>query len=413
MKRCVLGLVFGLMLGADVEAGDWPEWRGPNREGKSAETGLLQTWPSDGPKQVWRIDGVGGGYSTPAVVGDRLYLAANEGLENEYVRALDAKDGSTIWSTRIGKVGAPKQRPSYPGSRAMPTIDDDRVYAVGSNGDLVCLNRKDGKMRWHINFTEAFGSKAPRWAWAESPLIDGEKLIATPGGSDAAILAVDKMTGKLLWKAKLPQNDEAGYGSPVKATISGVDQYVVFMQKGVVGVDAKTGAFLWQYGATAESSPANILTPVVYNDHVFTGTNRGGSGLVRVDLDADPKVTEIYKKQKLPMHVGGAVLLDGYLYGTTRSALVCSDFMTGEVAWTDRSVGAATVGYADGRIYVVGDEGEIALIDPSPEGYKEVGRFTPGGRDGGGTSWTYPVIANGRMYVRNLDRLWCFDVSAE
>ena len=295
----------------------------------------------------------------------------------------------------------------------MPTVDGDRVYTIGSNGDLASLDRETGKLIWHINFAESFKSGEPRWAWAESPLIDGEKLICSPGGAEAAILAVNKTTGKVIWKAKLPLNDLAGYGSPVKATISGVEQYVVYMAKGVVGVDAETGEFLWQYTATAEGSPANILTPVVDNDRVFTGSNRGGSGLVHVQLDKDPIVTEVYRKKKLPMHVGGAVLIDGYLYGTTRAGLVCAEFSTGEIAWSDRSVGAGTVGLVDGLLYLVGDKGDITLVDPTPEAYKEISRFRPDGRLEGSVSWTYPVVANGRMYIRNLDRMWCFDLSVK
>jgi outer membrane protein assembly factor BamB len=206
----------------------------------------------------------------------------NVGLENEFVRALSAADGSTVWSVRIGKVGAPDQRPSYPGSRSMPTIDGDRLYAVGSNGDLVCLETATGKKLWHINFAEAFGSKAPRWAWAESPLVDGDKVICSPGGPDATILAVNKVTGKVIWKSAWEGADLAGYGSPVPATLSGVDQYVVYMGNGVGGVDASTGKLLWRYDKTAEGSPANILTPVISGDFVYTGSNRGGSGLVHV-----------------------------------------------------------------------------------------------------------------------------------
>jgi outer membrane protein assembly factor BamB len=244
MRKVVLGVCFGLLFGQAVEGGDWLEWRGPNRDGKSSETGLLQSWPEGGPGLLWQIEGIGGGYSTPAVRGDRLYFATNVGFDDEFVRALSAKDGSLIWSTRIGKVGAPDQKPSYPGSRSMPTVDGDLLYAVGSDGDLVCLETATGKLRWHINFAKEFGSKPPRWAWAESPLVDGDKVISSPGGSDATILAVNKMTGDVIWKSAWEGGDLAGYGSPVLATISGVRQYVVFMGNGVGGVDAASGKLL-------------------------------------------------------------------------------------------------------------------------------------------------------------------------
>lgn len=413
MRMCVIGACLALLAVQDVRGDDWLEWRGPNRDGKSAETGLMQSWPVGGPDPVWEIDGIGGGYSAPAVQGDRLYYLTNEGLENEYVRAASVKDGSTIWSTRIGKVGAPDQRPSYPGSRGMPTIDGKRVYALGSDGDLACLEAETGKVRWQLSFQSAFGSKPPRWAWAESPLIDGDRLICAPGGETATVVALNKHTGKVIWKCAVPGGDLAGYGSPVVATISGVRQYVIYLGGGVVGVEADTGKFLWRYDRTAQGSPANILTPVIEGDHVYTGSNRGGGALVRIRLKKDPIVKEVYHAQKLPIHVGGAVLLDGHLYGTTRSALLCVEYETGEIKWTDRSVGAATVGYADGRLYVVGDDGEVALVDPTPAGYREISRFTPPGREDGPVSWTYPVIANGRMYLRNVDRMWSYDIEAE
>ena len=413
MHKGTLSLCFGLLLTQAIEAGDWLQWRGPNRDGKSAEKGLLQSWPEGGPRLVWQIDKVGGGYSTPAVRGDRLYFVTNIGLEDEYVRALSAKDGSLIWSFRIGKVGVPDQRPSYPGSRSMPTLDGPFVYVVGSDGNLVCLEAATGKLRWNVDFRTDYGGEPPRWAWAESPLIDGDRLICTPGGPETSILAVNKMTGEMIWKNKLAQADHAGYGSPVVATLSGIRQYVVFMEKGVVGVDARTGELLWRYNKTAEGSPANIFTPLIHGDSVYTGSKEGGGGLVRVQLDKDPKVVEMFRGPKMPLHIGGAVLLDGQLYGTTRSALLSVDFETGEINWTARSLGSATVGYADGRLYIVGDNsGEIALVEPSSEGYREISRFTPPGRAGGAVSWTYPVIANGRMYIRSLDRMWCYDVKA-
>jgi outer membrane protein assembly factor BamB len=243
-------------------------------------------------------------------------------------------------------------------------------------------------------------------------LIDGDKLICTPGGADATILAVNKMTGKVIWKSAQETADLAGYGSPVAATLSGVRQYVVFLGKGVVGVGAETGNPLWRYEKTANGSPANILTPVIQGNYVYTGSNQGGGGLIEIKLDREPIVKEIYHSQKMPIHVGGAVLVDGQMYGTTRSAFLSVAYETGEITWTDRSVGPATVGYADGRLYLVGDKGEIALVEPSKEGYKEISRFTPPGRLKGSVSWTYPVVANGRMYIRNLDKMWCYDVSA-
>ena len=413
MLNSLIGLCLGLVLCQDVAAADWGEWRGTNRDGISTETNLLQSWPEGGPRLLWEINDIGGGYSTPAVVGDRLFYVTNKGMSDEYVRAARVKDGSEIWSVRIGKVGAPNQAPSYPGSRAMPTIDGDLLYAVGSDGDLVCLETATGKLRWHINFHEAFGSEAPRWAWAESPLIDGDKLICTPGGAEATILAVNKLTGKVIWKSALPEADLAGYGSVILATISGVRQYVVHLGEGVVGVDTHSGKPLWRYEKTSRGSPANVLTPIVHGDFVYTGSNQGGAGLVRVGLDKDPIVQELYHSPKLPIHVGGAVLLGSHLYGTTRSALVSVVFETGEIVWMDRSVGAATVGFADGRLYVVGDDGEIALVEPSPDSYIEISRFTPPGRAKGPVSWTYPVIANGRMYIRNVGTMWCYDVKAE
>ena len=410
MRKIAIGLCCGLLVGQAVWAGDWLEWRGPGRAGISSETGLLQAWPAAGPKLLWQIDQVGGGYSTPVVKGDRLYFLANVGMEDEYVWARSVKDGSEIWSTRVGKVGVPDQKPSYPGSRGAPTIDGELLYALGSDGDLVCLETATGKQRWHINFREAFGSEPPRWAWSESPLVDGDRLICSPGGADATILAVDKLTGETIWKTAIAEADLAGYGSPVVATISGVRQYVIFLAKGVVGVDAATGKLLWRYAKTAEGSPANILTPIIDGDRVYTGSSRGGGALVRIDLGGATPVTEIYHNQKMPTSVGGAILLDGHLYGTTRSALLSVAFATGEMQWTDRSVGPGTVGYADNRLYVMGDEGEIALVDASAGSYREVGRFTPPGRAEAGTSWTYPVVANGRMYIRHLDKMWAYDI---
>ena len=396
-----------------ILAADWPQWRGPGRDGISAEVGLLDEWPKEGPKLLWQVKSVGGGYSTPAVQGDRLYLLGNEGLENESVKALGVKDGKEIWSVRIGKVGNPDQRPQYPAARSTPTVEGEVLHALGSDGDLVCLETAAGKERWRKSLRTDFGGKPGMWAYAESPLVDGDVLVVTPGGAEATIVALRKSSGDVIWKSAVPGGDEAGYASAIIVEAGGVKQYVQFLQKGLVGVDAKTGKFLWRYEKTAQGSPANIPTPIAHDGHVYSATGRSGGGLVRLKVgEGSITAEEVYFSKKLPTSIGGAVKLGEYLYGTTGQAAICVQFTTGEVKWEERGVGPGSLCFADGRIYIHGEDGEVALIEPSPEGYREKGRFTPSDQPDRGRSkaWAYPVVANGRLFIRDLDRLWCYDV---
>jgi outer membrane protein assembly factor BamB len=402
-----------LMYPSLIKAADWPQWWGPERNGISHETGLLKEWPTEGPTLHWQIKNLGSGYGTPVVVGDRLYVVVNEGVEDEFVRALDVKSGQQIWSTRIGKVGKPDQKPSYPGSRSTPTVDGDVLYVFGSAGDLACIEIATGKTRWHLNVRETFGGEFGRWAYAESPLIDGDLLICAPGGAEATLVALNKMTGDLVWKSSIPEGGQAAYASTIIATIAEKKQYVHFLQKNLVGVDPENGKLLWQYAKTSEGSPANIPTPIVHNDHIYSASNRGGGSLIHIKADQDPMaVEEVYHSLKLPRAVGGALLVDGYLYGTTDKAMQCVNFMTGEVKWTDRSVGSGSLCYVDGRLYVHGEAGEVALIVPTPDGYREQGRFTPPEQPnvGQAQAWAYPVVANGRLYIRDSGTLSCYDV---
>jgi outer membrane protein assembly factor BamB len=400
---------FALAAGAD----NWPQWRGPQRNGISQETGLLKEWPKDGPKLLWQVKDIGSGYSTPAVVGERLYLLSNKGMEDEFVLALEAKGGKQTWSTRIGKVGNPNQQPNYPAARSTPTVDGELLYALGSDGDLVCLERVTGKVLWRKNLRTDFGGQPGTWAYAESPLIDGEVLVCTPGGAEATLVALNKKTGKLLWKSSVPGGDQAAYASAIVATAAGVKQYVQFLQKGLVGIDAKSGKLLWRYDKTAQGSPANIPTPVGRDGYIYSATGRGGGGLIKLNVNQNPtEVEQVYSSPRLPTAIGGAVLVGDYLYGTTSQALVCAGFKTGDIKWTDRSVGASSLCYADGRLYVHGENGELALVEATPEGYREKGRFVPAGQPDRGQSkaWAYPVVANGRLYVRDFGVLWCYDV---
>ena len=407
-----LGII-GLELIARASlAADWPQWRGPQRNGVSSETGLLKEWPSDGPKLLWQVREIGDGYSTPAAVGDRLYLVSNHGLDDEFVQALATDDGRQIWSMRIGKVGANKG-PQYPGSRSTPTVDGEFLYALGSDGDLVCLDRAIGKVRWQKSLRSDFDGQPGNWAYSESPLVDGDRLVCTPGGSEATLVALDKKTGDVLWKSAVPGGDQAAYASIIVAEAGGMKQYVQFLQKGLVGVDANTGKFLWRYDRTAEGSPANIPTPVVHGSLIYSAAGRSGGGLVELKADQGSfEAKQVYFAPKLPSSIGGSVEVDGYLYGTTGQGLMCVDFATGDVKWQDRGVGAGAVCYADGRLYLHGEKGEVALVEATPDGYREKGRFTPPDQPDRGKSqaWSYPVIAAGRLYLRDLGTLWCYDV---
>jgi outer membrane protein assembly factor BamB len=268
----LLALALALAAAIPVPAADWPQWRGPNRDGISSEKGLLQRWPQEGPKLVWKATDLGSGYSTPAVVGDRLYLLANEGLENEFVAAISATDGKRVRKTRLGKVGQPNQIPSFPAARSTPTVEGDVLYALGSDGDLACLETSSGKIRWHKHLRTDFGGKPGTWAYAESPLIDGDTLVATPGGSEATLVALNKNTGAVIWKSAIPGGDQAAYASAIAVEAGGVRQYVQLLQKGLVGVEAKTGKFLWRFDEPVSRFNANIPTPVFGDGIAYAGS---------------------------------------------------------------------------------------------------------------------------------------------
>jgi outer membrane protein assembly factor BamB len=410
------GLLAVTAFGA-ASGNDWPQWRGPQRDGLSQETGLLKEWPKEGPKLLWRATGLGSGYSTPAVVGDRLYLLGNDGLDNESVLALAVNDGQRVWSTRLGKVGNPNQQPSFPAARSTPTVDGELLFALSSDGDLACLDRATGKLRWTKNLRADFGGKPGIWAYAESPLVDGEALVCAPGNSEATCVALNKKTGEVIWKCAVPGGDEATYASAVIVEAAGVRQYVFFLQKGLVGVEAKTGKFLWRYARTAQGSPAVIPTPVAREGSIYSAAARSGGGLVKLKasggaIEAEP----VYFSPKLPTAIGGAVLVGDYLYATTGTSLLCTEFATGNVKWEERALGPASLCCAEGRLYLHGENGEVGLVEATADGYREKGRFTPPDppkrANAMEKAWAYPVVAGGRLYIRDLGTLWCYEVKA-
>lgn len=399
---------------------DWPQWRGPARDGISQDSGLLKQWPAEGPKLLWQVNDIGDGYSTPVVVGTRIYLMSNHGMENEFVQALSTQDGKPIWTTRVGNVGNPNQNPPYPKARSTPTVDGNFIYVLGSDGDIACLEAKSGKIRWQKNIRKEFGGQPGEWAYAESPLVDGDVVVVTPGGSDATMVALNKKTGAVIWKSAVPGGDPAGYASAIVVQGGGRKQYVQLLSKGMVGVDAKTGQFLWRYKEVAKG-PAQYFTPVARGEHVYGGALGVGGGLVRLKADGNGVAAEqVYFIRGLPNGIGGAVVVGDHIYGTEVGAtLVAAEFTTGKVKWQDKSIGWSSVAYADGHLYLHGTNGDVALVEATPEGYREKGRFTPPNQPKhsqvgqfGEMAFAYPIIANGRLYIRDLGTLWAYDIKA-
>jgi len=415
--KCTFGIrvFFVVSTALSLVAGDWPQWRGPQRNGISGETGLLKEWPKEGPKLRWKATDAGRGYSTPAVVADRLYLLGNEGLDNEFVEALAVKDGKRVWSTRLGRVGHPTQNPNFPAARSTPTVQGEYLYALGSDGDLACLEIGTGKVRWQKNLRTDFGGKHGEWAYSESPLIDGDALVCTPGGSEATMVALNKKTGGVIWKCAVPEGDEAAYASAVLVEVGGIRQYVQLLQKGLVGVEAKTGKFLWRYAKPVSKYGANIPTPVASDGYIYVASAGTGGGAVKLKVkDGSVEPEQVYFESKFPTAIGGAVKVGDYLYGTTGQAMLCTEFTSGQLKWEDRALGTASLCYADGRLYLHGENGDVALVEPGPESYREKGRFTPPDQPKRANemekAWAYPVVANGQLYIRDHDTLWCYDV---
>jgi outer membrane protein assembly factor BamB len=390
-------------------AGNWPQWQGPNRDGLSTEKGLLKSWPAEGPRVIWRATGLGGGNSTPSVAGGRIYGMSYAG-QDETIWAVSEQDGKPLWKVRIAPANFNIGRQAHDGSGGSPTISGNRLYALGVSGDLVCLDAASGKLVWQKNLVTDFGGRVPQWGYSESPLVDGNAVVAAPGGGAATIVALNKMTGDVIWKSAIPEADGASYASAIVADVAGEREYIHFLSKGVVGVSAKDGAFRWRYNSPANGT-ANCSTPIFRNNTVFaaSGYNNGG-GLAKLEKGPNGvTANEVYFTKRMQNHHGGMVLVGDYLYGFDGANLTCIDFKTGEVKWFDRSVGKGSVAYADGLIYARSENGPVAIVEATPTAYVEKGRFNPPDKLGK-TTWPHPVITGGRLYLRDMDQLFAYDI---
>jgi outer membrane protein assembly factor BamB len=386
----------------------WSQWLGPNRDGRSPETGLLKAWPAGGPPLAWKRAGLGAGFSSVVTAGDLLLAMGDVGGACTLI-ALKAVDGAPAWTARIGEAGGKRNA----GPRSTPAADAARVYALGQAGELVCVERSSGKEVWRRHLEKDFGGDRPNWWWSESPLLDGEHVIVTPGGRDGAVAALRKEDGKTAWRSAAV-GDRAQYASLVPSELGGVRHYVLFSGERVAGIAAKDGALLWS--SERRGRTAMCSSPLVKDDWVFVSSAYGiGHAAFRVTADGGRFASkEAYAGKELESHHGGMVLVGDHVYGLGQRALVCVELKTGKVAWENRSVGKGSIAYADGHLIVRAEQGAgtIALVEATPEAYREKGRFDPPDRSRE-PSWAYPVIAGGRLYVRDQDVLLAYDVRAK
>jgi outer membrane protein assembly factor BamB len=384
---------------------DWPQWRGPRRDGVSAERGLLKAWPETGPPLAWKATGAGQGYSSFAVAGGRLYtLGARE--NREHVVAFDIASGKRVWDAPHGQRFSNDRGD---GPRGTPTVDGTRVYAFGASGDLTALETASGKVAWTVNVIRDFGGQNITWGLSESPLIVGDRIIVSPGGPGSSVVALNKADGKLIWKTEA---DRAGYSSAVLHELGGISEAIVFTGQRALGVNIANGRVLWSYDRVA-NRVANIATPIVRGDHVFLSSDYGtGAALLRLTA-AGGGITaqEVYFTREMRNHHASSVLVGDHLYGFSSAILTAMRFDNGEVAWRDRSVGKGSLVHADDRLYLFSERGVVALAEASPEAYKEHGRFSL--ETGSLPTWSHPVVSNGKLFLRDQDTIYAYDVRAK
>jgi outer membrane protein assembly factor BamB len=418
MQRLItLALVQLLTSSVLASSADWSQWRGPNRDGTSTETGLLKQWPAGGPTLLWKSADLGGGYSSISASGNKLFtMGEKDG--SSYVIALGT-DGKLLWQTKVGKAGAPGWG-GFSGPRCTPTVASGLVVGVDQWGDLICVDAETGSEKWRKNYEQDFGAKRPEWGFAESPLVDENRVLITPGGQQGAMVALNLQTGATLWRTK-GFSDEAQYSSAVVALIGGVRQYVQLTMENLVGVSAKDGRILWQ--AKRKGSTAVIPTPLVDGNRIYVTSGYGtGCNLFKVtESGGSFSVEQEYSNKVMANHHGGVVKVGANVYGFSDSkGWTCQDFQTGNVVWADKEkLKKGSVVYADGMLYCREEadksktaKGTVALLQATPSGFTEAGRFDPPDRSENNT-WSHPVVAGGKLYLRDQDVLLCYDVKAK
>jgi len=416
--RRPISCVWSVLLLASAVSGqsDWPQFHGPNRDNKSADTGLLKTWPKGGPPRLWEATGIGQGYSTVAIAGNRIHTTGS--IHGDCVITVLDMDGKKVWTGKNGRAWAK----SYPGTRSTPTIADGMLYHLSGIGSLVCLDTDDGEVVWATDILSRFGGRNITWGLAESPLVFDDKVVCTPGGREVGMVALDRKTGRTVWEAR-GAGDRPGYASPTLVDYEGLRQIVTVMSESVVGVRASDGKLLWRYPHKVYADE-NITTPVFHDGCVIvSGCGRKGTTALRLDVSGDGcSVTRHWHNPTLDNKQGGIVLVDGRIYGYAEqlnrsTPWVCIDAASGSDIFQSAPVESSykyrngCLTYADGMFYLYSDDGKMVLAKATDEGFRVAGRLTienPGERP----TWAHPVVCGGRLYVRYGDRLGVYSVSA-
>jgi outer membrane protein assembly factor BamB len=408
--RATLAALGLLALAAPTPAADWPQWRGPGRSNVSAETGLLKQWPPGGPPLAWKAAGLGDGVAPVAVAGGRVFTTGYQG-DAEYCTALSAKDGKRLWAVKVGPAVRESAIMRWLAQRT-PTVDGDRLYVVTVSGEWVCLAAETGEVVWRKHYQKDFGGRRGTWGFCDYPLVDADHLIVTPGGEKAAVAALNKRTGKLVWACPLPGGDTFGYAALVPAEIGGVRQYVNHLARWMVGVSAKDGKLLWKYDGMGTRIAATHA-PVVRGDTVFYASGYGaGHALLKITRKGDDWAVEEAYRQRNNAYVpwlGSPTQVGGHIFLNTAQGLLCVERGTGRPAWEER-LGRCVYTVADGRLYVRSQKGPMYLAAADPKGYRSCGEFTPPLGDAKQPAWTFPVVAGGHLFVRDFDALLCYDV---
>jgi outer membrane protein assembly factor BamB len=410
----VVALAVSVARGAEpAEQGFWPQWRGPDRTNVARDTGLLKAWPEGGPPLLWKAEGLGEGVPSVAVAGGKVFVLGYRD-DKEFLTAVNENDGTRAWSVSVGPAVKEMSIMRWLSQRT-PTVDGDRVYAFTARGQLICLATGDGKELWRKDYIKDFGGRPGNWGYCDFPLVDGDRLIGTPGAANATLVALNKKTGEVIWKCALPGNSRNTYGGVVAATIGGVRQYVHQLDMGIVGVAASDGKILWQF-PDIRSEMGNVHTAIVRGSEVFASCGWGvGAALLKLLPDGSAFRAEALYKVKssavLESWRGSSMAVGDFVLTVNGG---CLEWKTGKLIGYDRSLGAGTATFADQRLYHRTGQNKVTLCEISDKGtFIRHGSFSPPRLPKPPTNepaWTFPVVAGGRLYLRDHDWLLCYDV---